>query len=84
MVRGLQTALRWSGEGSTVSTFARVITGLGLLAAVAGGLVLSEGGITALVVGMALVGLAAIGFVAVVFLLVGESEDRDRARHPRG
>jgi len=67
-----------------VSTLARVITCLGLLAAVAGAVVLTEGGITALVVGMALLGLAGIGIIAVVFLLVGESEDRDRARHPRG
>jgi hypothetical protein len=42
------------------------------------------GGSTAMVVGGTLLGLGAIAFVALLFLLVGESEDRDRRRHPRG
>jgi hypothetical protein len=67
-----------------VSWFGRFIGCLGLLAAVAGVVVLTQAGITAVVVGTALLGLAGIAFVSLLFLLVGESEDRDRTRHPRG
>jgi hypothetical protein len=67
-----------------VSRYGRVIASLGVLAAVAGVVVLTQGGIVALVVGTGLLGLAGIAFVALLFLLVGESEDRDRTRHPRG
>jgi|GEM_PF-3430029 len=68
-----------------MSTTGRVIICLGLLAAVAGAVVvLTLGGITAVVAGSVLLGLAAIAFVALIFLVVGESEDRDRTRHPRG
>jgi hypothetical protein len=63
---------------------ARVIGAFALLAAVAGAVVLALGGSAAMVVGGALLGLGAIAFVALLFLLVGESEDRDRTRHPRG
>jgi len=68
----------------SVSTTGRVIICLGLLAAVAGAVVLTLGGNTAVVAGSVLLGLAGIAFVALVFLLVGESEDRDRTRHPGG
>jgi hypothetical protein len=67
-----------------VSRYGRVIASLGVLAAVAGVVVLTQGGIVALVVGTGLLGLAGIAVVALLFLLVGESEDRDRTRHPRG
>jgi hypothetical protein len=46
---------------------------------VAGVLLLALGeGTLATTVGAGLLGLAGIAFVALVFLLVGESEDRDR------
>jgi predicted cobalt transporter CbtA len=35
-------------------------------------------------VGWALVGFAGVTLVSLAFLLVGESEDRDRLKHPRG
>jgi hypothetical protein len=55
-----------------------VAIGLGLLAAIAGIVVLAIGhGTVASIVGVALLGLAGIAFVALAFLLVGESEDRD-------
>jgi hypothetical protein len=41
-------------------------------------------GIFALLAGSTLVGVAAIALVALTFLLVGEGEERDRLRHPRG
>jgi hypothetical protein len=63
---------------------ARVTGAFALLAAVAGAVVLALGGSTATVIGGALLGVGCITFVALLFLLVGESEDRDRTRHPRG
>jgi hypothetical protein len=63
---------------------ARVTIAFALIAAVAGAVVLAVGGSSATVVGGALLGLGAIAFVALLFLLVGESEDRDRTRHPHG
>jgi hypothetical protein len=41
-------------------------------------------GILALVAGSALVGVSGIALVALAFLLIGEGEERDRQRHPRG
>jgi NADH:ubiquinone oxidoreductase subunit 5 (subunit L)/multisubunit Na+/H+ antiporter MnhA subunit len=35
-------------------------------------------------IGWALVGIAGVLLVALAFLLVGQSEDRDRSRHPNG
>jgi hypothetical protein len=53
---------------------------VGLLALVAGAVLLVVGeGALASTVGAVLLGLAGIAFVALVFLLVGESEDRDRS-----
>lgn len=62
-----------------------ILAVLGALALVAGVVVLvSAHGDAATVAGIALTGLSGIAFVALAFLLVGESEDRDRRRHPRG
>jgi uncharacterized membrane protein YuzA (DUF378 family) len=52
---------------------------LGILALLAGIVVLVAGqGSLASTIGAVLLGLAGIAFVALAFLLVGESEDRDR------
>lgn len=50
------------------------------------GIVLAAAGSSVLVmaVGWALFGVALVLLVSLAFLLVGESEDRDRARNPRG
>jgi hypothetical protein len=54
---------------------------VGTLALVAGlVLVLAVGKTVASIVGAGLLGLAGIAFVALAFLLVGESEDRDRRK----
>jgi hypothetical protein len=68
-----------------MSVTARVTVLLGALAAIAGVAVLALGrsGV-ATIVGAALVGLAAVLLTGLAFLLVGESEDRDRLRRPRG
>jgi hypothetical protein len=63
----------------------RTIIGAGILIAASGlALLLLDGGIIATVLGASLLGLAGVIFTALAFLVVGESEDRDRLRHPRG
>ena len=63
----------------------RALLGFAALALLAGVLVLVlAGGLAANVVAIVLLGLGGIALVALVFLLVGESEDDDRRRHPRG
>lgn len=63
----------------------RTIIGAGILIAASGlALLLLDGGIIATVLGASLLGLAGVISTALAFLLVGESEDRDRLRHPRG
>jgi len=58
---------------------------LGVAAAVAGACVFAfAGGTIGDVVGPALLGLAAVVLVSWGFLLIGEGEERDRLRHPRG
>jgi hypothetical protein len=53
--------------------------GLGVIALLAGlVLIITSGGSTGQTVGAVLLGLAGIAFVALAFLLIGESEDRDR------
>ena len=58
---------------------------LGVLAAIAGACAFAFAqGTLADVVGPALLGLAALVLVSWAFLLVGEGEERDRLRRPRG
>jgi hypothetical protein len=55
-----------------------VALSLGVVALLAGvALLLATSGQVAQVVGIGLIGLAAVAFVSLVFLVVGESEDRD-------
>jgi hypothetical protein len=56
------------------------------LLALAGGvaLLIAGGGVAATVGGILLIGLAGIGLVSLVFLIIGQGEDRDRLRNPRG
>jgi hypothetical protein len=63
----------------------RITCGIGVAALVAGVVVLAViSGVAATIAGIVLLGGAGIAFVSLAFLVVGESEDRDRARHPRG
>jgi predicted MFS family arabinose efflux permease len=59
---------------------------IGALVLLVAGIVLAAAGSSVLVtaVGWALFGVALVLLVSLAFLLVGESEDRDRARNPRG
>jgi hypothetical protein len=66
-------------------TVNRVTAGVGVVALVLGAILLiAAGGLGLWVAGVALLGLSGIAFVALVFLLVGESEEQDRLRNPRG
>jgi hypothetical protein len=69
---------------SRLSTTGRVLLGVGVLSLIAGVVLDIAGGEIVTVIGAGLLGLAGIAFVALVFLLVGESEDRDRKHDPRG
>lgn len=66
-------------------TVNRVTAGVGVVALVLGVILLiAAGGLALWVAGVTLLGLSGIAFVALVFLRVGESEERDRLRNPRG
>jgi MFS family permease len=55
------------------------------LSLVAGGVALAVlSGTAQLVAASVLFGLAGIALVSLVFLLIGQSEEADRRRHPRG
>ena len=63
----------------------RNIVGLSLVLFAAGVvLLLVADAVLVSAVGWALVGIAGVLLVSLAFLLVGESEDRDRAKHPHG
>jgi hypothetical protein len=63
----------------------RVIIGAAIVALVAGGVLLAAfDTVATIVVGAMLVGVAGVALVSLAFLVVGESEDRDRERHPHG
>jgi hypothetical protein len=59
---------------------------LSALALLVVGIVLVAAGsaVGVIAVGWGLVGIAGVVLVSLVFLLVGESEDRDRIEHPGG
>jgi hypothetical protein len=63
----------------------RALIGAAALTLVAGIVVIALAGDTvATVIGIGLLGLAALALVSLVFLLVGQSEERDRRRDPGG
>ncbi len=66
-----------------MSNRAILIAALVLLAA---GIALAAVGVSVLVsaIGWGLFGIALVVLVSLMFLVVGESEDRDRIRNPRG
>jgi uncharacterized membrane protein len=63
----------------------RVAVGVGVLALIAGVVVLAvASGTGATIAAAMLLGIAGIAFVSLVFLLIGQSEEDDRRDHPRG
>jgi hypothetical protein len=64
---------------------APILAACAALALVVGIVVLAiGGGFAAMLAAVILLGLAGIALVALVFLLVGQSEERDRRHHPDG
>jgi len=59
-----------------------VLTALALL--VAGIVLAAVGNVWVAAVGWGLFGIGGVVLVSLAFLIVGESEDRDRIRNPRG
>jgi uncharacterized membrane protein YkvI len=82
-VRRAAVRRRPDGYDSRMSNRAILIVALVLLAA---GIVLAAVGTSVLVtaIGWALFGVALVILVSLMFLLVGQSEDRDRLRNPNG
>ncbi len=63
----------------------RVAIGVGALALIAGVVVLAvASGTGATIAAAMLLGIAGIAFVSLIFLIVGQSEEDDRRRHPGG
>ncbi len=63
----------------------RVTIAIAVITAIAGVLAIALlSGTAQLVAGSVLLGLTGIALVSLVFLLVGQSEEEDRRRHPRG
>lgn len=59
-----------------------LVAGLALL--LVGAVLAAVGNVWVAAVGWGLFGIGGVVLVSLAFLLVGESEDRDRARHPHG
>jgi hypothetical protein len=74
-----------SGEATMQRHDAPILASSAALALVVGVVVLAVGGgFAAELAAIVLLGLAGIAIVSLVFLLVGQSEERDREQHPRG
>jgi hypothetical protein len=62
-----------------------IIAAFAVLALIAGVVVLLlVSGVGATVAGIVLIGLGGIALVSLAFLVIGQGEDRDRMRNPRG
>ncbi len=63
-----------------------VTVAIGVVTLVAGLVVIAigGGGTGATIAAAMLLGIAGIAFVSLIFLIVGQSEEDDRERHPRG
>jgi hypothetical protein len=63
-----------------------VTVAIGVVTLIAGLVVIAigGGGTGATIAAAMLLGIAGIAFVSLIFLLVGQSEEDDRERHPRG
>jgi len=63
----------------------RALLAFGLVALIAGiAMTATDWGVVVVTIGLVLLGLGGVTLVSLVFLVVGESEDRDRERRPGG
>jgi hypothetical protein len=63
----------------------RIAVAVGVLALIAGVVALvTLSGVAQIISASVLLGLAGIAFVSLAFLVIGQSEEDDRRRHPNG
>jgi hypothetical protein len=63
----------------------RVTIAIGLVALIAGiAMTAVDNGVVVVTIGLVLLGVGGVLLVSLAFLMVGESEDRHRERHPGG
>jgi hypothetical protein len=63
----------------------RLLIALGVLALIVGTfLTATDRGVVVVTIGLVVLGIGGVLLVSLAFLIVGESEDRHRERHPGG
>jgi hypothetical protein len=63
----------------------RIILAIGLVTLIAGiAMTATDNGVVIVTIGLLLLGIGGVSLVSLAFLMVGESEDRHRKRHPNG
>jgi hypothetical protein len=63
----------------------RLLIAIGVVALIAGTVMTAtDNGVVVVTIGLVVLGIGGVLLVSLAFLLVGESEDRHRERHPGG
>jgi hypothetical protein len=63
----------------------RLALGIGIVTLIAGiAMTATDIGVVLVTIGLVLLGVGGVTLVSLAFLMVGESEDRHRERHPGG
>jgi hypothetical protein len=63
----------------------RLLIAIGVVALIAGSVMTAtDNGVVVVTIGLVVLGIGGVLLVSLAFLIVGESEDRHRERHPRG
>ena len=63
----------------------RIILAIGIVTLIAGiAMTATDNGVVVVTIGLLLLGIGGVSLVSLAFLMVGESEDRHRERHPNG
>ena len=63
----------------------RIILAIGIVTLIAGiAMTATDNGVVIVTIGLLLLGVGGVSLVSLAFLMVGESEDRHRERHPNG
>jgi hypothetical protein len=62
-----------------------LLIGIAVVALIVGGVMTAtDNGVVVVTIGLVVLGIGGVMLVSLAFLLVGESEDRHRERHPGG
>jgi hypothetical protein len=62
-----------------------LLIAIGVVALIVGGVMTAtDNGVVIVTIGLVVLGIGGVMLVSLAFLLVGESEDRHRERHPGG